>query len=120
MKQVLFLLICTTLSVACFSQTKRVAHRSHSGSNSTFTLTGEGNFGDPGEPIIKKSLERMRLDSIAKAKEKIKNDSLKMKKPVKDSIRKPDSSNTLPSRQDAVMIMLLDLSERMYRLRFII
>ena len=32
---------------AAFSQTKKIAHRSHSGKNTTFKIDGEDNFGLP-------------------------------------------------------------------------
>ena len=38
------------------SQTKMIAHRSHSGSTATFSTKGEGNFGNP----------PMRIDSLIK------------------------------------------------------
>ncbi len=34
-------------SSTAFSQTKKIAHRSHSGKNSTFNIKEEGNFGLP-------------------------------------------------------------------------
>ncbi|MCB9232607.1 MAG: hypothetical protein H6581_13130 [Bacteroidia bacterium] len=48
MKKLLLVLISLVLVIFTgYSQTKRVAHRSHSGSNATFNLMGEDNFGDP-------------------------------------------------------------------------
>ncbi|MGE3799896.1 MAG: hypothetical protein AB7H80_02635 [Candidatus Kapaibacterium sp.] len=46
-----FIYLCTATlfllkSTHLFSQTKFIAHRSHSGLDETFTLTGEGNFGE--------------------------------------------------------------------------
>jgi hypothetical protein len=38
----LLLLFC---GMGAAAQTKRIAHRSHSGSNSTFSLKGDGNWG---------------------------------------------------------------------------
>ena len=58
------------LSSAAFSQTKRIAHRSHSGSNSSFTIQAPDNFGETPEMIEaarkKKEQEKMKADSIAK------------------------------------------------------
>lgn len=71
---VIMLMVCTT---ALFAQTKKIEHRSHSGSNKTFTIKGDSNFGlSPTEKRRMDSLRRvdMQRDSIAKAK---KADSLK-------------------------------------------
>lgn len=55
-------------SVLAFAQTKRIAHRSHSGSNSGFQLDAEGNFGDIGPwygNMTKKEIDSIiRSDSI--------------------------------------------------------
>lgn len=48
MKRWLFVLAFCACTSLAFSQTKRIAHRSHSGSDATFSLlTAEGNFGLP-------------------------------------------------------------------------
>lgn len=45
------LIVCTALAslftLTGFSQTKKIAHRSHSGKNPTFNVKEEGNFGLP-------------------------------------------------------------------------
>jgi len=100
MKRFLLLFVLAGLSTVGFSQTKKIAHRSHSGSNSTFTLAGPDNFGDTpemAEARKKKELERAKADSIAKkavadsiARIKVKDKKIKIKdknKPVlKDSV----------------------------------
>lgn len=109
MKQVVLLLVCTALSVACFSQTKRIAHRSHSGSNHSFNLSGEGNFGLPSPGYMQKMRTQ---DSIAALKKNGK-DSLKIKTPAKDSLKKQsiDSIKVVPSQPDAALMLLLDFTE---------
>jgi hypothetical protein len=69
MKRFLVLFVLAGFSTAGFSQTKMIAHRSHSGSNSTFTLAGPDNFGETpemAEARKKKELERARADSAAR------------------------------------------------------
>ena len=71
MKRLLLLFVLAGFSTAGFSQTKMIAHRSHSGSNSTFTLAGPDNFGETPEMAAarkKKELERAKADSAAAKK----------------------------------------------------
>jgi hypothetical protein len=67
-----FLLLAIGISISSlFAQTKKIAHRSHSGSNKTFTTKGESNFGATPEMIRRSdSLRRERLqkDSINKVR----------------------------------------------------
>lgn len=49
-------LLCFTISVHAFCQTKRIAHKSHSGKAHTFSRYSENNFGLPA----------MQLDSVKK------------------------------------------------------
>lgn len=125
MKPVFLFIVCIALSTACFSQTKRIAHRSHSGSNASFTLAGEGNFGLPSpaemkrmeEERKKREVENKRIqDSIAKAEKKA--GKMKNKKPVKDSLPKPiiDTIQTVPARTDVSLFMLLDLGETLAKI----
>jgi len=54
-----------------FAQTKKIAHRSHSGSDRTFTIKGESNFGATPEMIRRSDSlrrERARRDSIEKVR----------------------------------------------------
>ncbi|MEO6611416.1 MAG: hypothetical protein ABIT05_04765 [Chitinophagaceae bacterium] len=97
MKRFLLLFVLAGLSATGFSQTKMIAHRSHSGSNSTFTLAGPDNFGETpemAEARKKKELERAKADSIAR---KAVADSLARinQKPKKiKSKNKPATSNS--------------------------
>lgn len=49
-------LLCFAVSTAAFCQTKRIAHKSHSGKANTFSRYSENNFGLPA----------MQLDSVKK------------------------------------------------------
>jgi hypothetical protein len=123
MKPVILLIVSVAFSIACFSQTKRIAHRSHSGSNQSFSLSGEGNFGLPSETALKRMEEERKRreaeekriqDSIAKADKKAgKKKKNKTELPAADSIKKApdDSTQTLPSRPSAAVMLLLDFTE---------
>jgi len=84
------LLIALLLSSAgSFAQTAKIAHRSHSGSDKTFRITGNDNWGIPTTTakarIAKRdSLSKNRADSIAR---KGKTDSM-AKKPTPYSLRR--------------------------------
>jgi hypothetical protein len=71
MKRISILACIVFLSQASDAQTKKIAHRSHSGTNKTFTAKGESNFGATPE-MIKRSdslrRERLQKDSISKAR----------------------------------------------------
>jgi hypothetical protein len=54
MKILFLLLAAVVLSTGAMAQTKRLAHRSHSGSHSDFNLSGNANWGVP-VPEKKKS-----------------------------------------------------------------
>jgi hypothetical protein len=70
--KVLFVIIALfALSATSFSQTKRIAHRSHSGKNSTFTIKSIHNFG---ERHARQDLEKIKIDTV--------------KKPVVDTVKK--------------------------------
>jgi hypothetical protein len=47
MKKILLLALIISVSSPLFAQTKRIAHRSHSGKNSTLVMTTGDNFGLP-------------------------------------------------------------------------
>lgn len=59
---------CFLTCSAGYSQTMKIAHRSHSGSNNSFTIhTTEGNFGETPEMIKKrKEAEQIMNDSLAR------------------------------------------------------
>lgn len=73
MKKVFLCIILVAVSSAGFSQTKKIAHRSHSGKNNTFSITGPDNFGETPEMARKRKAEKAKADSLAK---KIVADSL--------------------------------------------
>ena len=69
MKKIFLVTVAMALfSVAGFSQTKKIAHRSHSGKDNTFSIFGPDNFGETPEMIAaakKREEEKRRQDSIA-------------------------------------------------------
>ena len=48
-KLTLLLAAAIAFGSSAFAQTKKIAHRSHSGKNSSFTVSEEGNFGLPSD-----------------------------------------------------------------------
>ena len=77
MRRSLILTIAATLlSVALFAQTKKIAHKSHSGSKKSFTVNGQGNFG-----VIANHPEHRTAKKPDTAKVKV--DTLKNKPAVK-------------------------------------
>lgn len=82
MKKITLLILLILIGYISFAQTKKVEHRSHGGSNKTFTTKSSSNFGLP--PNYKE--ERKRMDSLRKAKEL--QDSI-AKKQQADSLAKP-------------------------------
>jgi hypothetical protein len=87
-KKLLLFLAMILCSAAAFSQTKKIAHRSHSGTAMTFRIDGPDNFGTTPamiEEARKKKAEKDRTDSLAM---KAKADSLAMKVKT-DSLSKP-------------------------------
>lgn len=80
MKQTAIIIIVLIFSFKAYSQTERIAHRSHSGKDNTFKVTGYNNWGET--PAMK--AEREKRDSIMKAKA----DSVS-KKMSKSTARKP-------------------------------
>lgn len=85
MKGILVIIALLTISTTSFSQTKRIAHRSHSGANSTFAVNSIHNFGETPEM---KARWRAKLDSINKPKP----DTLR--KPATDTLKKPAATTT--------------------------
>ena len=76
MKGIFVIIALLMLSIASFSQTKRIAHRSHSGKNSTFTVKSIHNFGEVPPHVL------ATMDSLNKLKVK------SVKKPVTDTVKK--------------------------------
>lgn len=64
MKKTLLILGLFAFAAHATAQTKRISHRSHSGSNQTLSMKGDGNFGLPQwyPPVVDSSL---RLDTTA-------------------------------------------------------
>lgn len=79
MKKCCLLFLTIIVCNISFSQTKKVEHRSHSGSNKTFATKGDSNFGL--SPNYKE--EKKKADSLRKAKE------------MQDSIAKAQKNDTL-------------------------
>ncbi|MEP7238684.1 MAG: hypothetical protein ABI685_12485 [Ferruginibacter sp.] len=79
MKKTAFLLIILAFSFHSYAQTEKIAHRSHSGKDKTFRVTGYNNWGETPEMRA----ERLKRDSIMKAKA----DSIANKKRI-DSVAK--------------------------------
>ena len=93
MKKAFILLGFTVISLLGFSQTKRIAHRSHSGSDNTFTITSStDNFGLP----VPDSTKKTKKDSL-KSKQATKDTTA-----IKDSIKTPPRSTTDSSRKTAI------------------
>lgn len=88
-KLVFFLFAMIFISLPGFSQTKKIAHKSHSGSTGSFSLSGMDNFGI----IHKQPRSREKKDST----KKIKKDTLHktpVKLPVKPKVKKVDPAHT--------------------------
>lgn len=84
MKKTLFLFIILAFSFNGYAQTERIAHRSHSGKNSTFKITGYNNWGETramkAEREKREAIMKAKADSIARKKQA---DSLAKQKPQK-------------------------------------
>lgn len=88
-----FVFVCSAMllcSIAGFSQTKKIAHRSHSGKNSCFSLAGLDNFGETPEM----NADRKKREAAEKAKA----DSLR-KKAIADSLARSKKPKAKFSRQ---------------------
>ncbi len=72
MKKTLLILGLLAFALHAAAQTKRISHRSHSGSNQTLSMKGDGNFGLPQwyPPVIDSSLrlpDSTAVDSLHRA-----------------------------------------------------
>jgi hypothetical protein len=89
MKKTAILAIILAFSFGSYAQTEKIAHRSHSGSDNTFRVRGNGNFGIT--PGMQKQIDtrnaalKAAADSIAR---RAKMDSLGYK-PKSDSLKTP-------------------------------
>ena len=92
-------LVLFLTGVSAHSQTMRIAHRSHSGTNSEFTMnTTEGNFGETPEMAKQRQLREQHLkdslskkavaDSIARVNAVIRETKIITDKVVVDSVVK--------------------------------
>jgi len=84
-KMLLLLLLVAGTAATTFAQTKKIAHRSHSGKASTFTIDGADNFGLTPEMKRKEMERKAKADSV---RMKQKADSLS-KQPKKDTLSAP-------------------------------
>lgn len=86
--------LCCALSVS--AQTKRIANRSHSGSMTSFSLSGDGNFGATPEMEAR---WRRYTDSVAKADSMYRADSINRlhtpEKPKENTPEKPKGTADL-------------------------
>ncbi len=75
MKKLILCVCIIFAATASFAQTKRIEHRSHSGTNKTFTTKGNSNFG------ITPEMKKKKDSAVAKAKDTVvqKVDSTKPK-----------------------------------------
>lgn len=64
MKKIFALCILFFIGASAFCQTKRIAHRSHSGKNRTLILTTGDNFGLPEHAKRKDTIVVKRTDSV--------------------------------------------------------
>jgi len=94
MKITIILFLALAFSCATYAQTEKIAHRSHSGKNSTFRYTGYNNFGATPSMIEEQrkrdSAFRARPDSI---KKKAEFDSLYNKPATPKTKKTPASKN---------------------------
>jgi hypothetical protein len=101
MKQLTLFVVLMLVSILAFSQTKRIAHRSHSGKDHTFNLFGPDNFGLPAEKPKPKTDKKTQP----------KKDSLKTIPPIKtDTIIK-----TVPAVTREEVYRVLLAAQKRYR-----
>lgn len=97
MKRIFILACIVFLCQMSNAQTKKIAHRSHSGSNKAFMINGESNFG-----VVRYSLEdNKKRDSLRKdhfkkdsTKRALRADSLKKASPKIPIVKKRNKPNT--------------------------
>lgn len=66
MKKIILFVCIVFAALTSFAQTKRIEHRSHSGSNKTFTTKGNSNFGLRPEVKKKKDSADKAMDTVVK------------------------------------------------------
>lgn len=79
--------VVAAFALSASAQTKKIAHRSHSGKSATFNINGEDNFGGPGPSAHK---PKVITDSNTKTRDtsKIKTTDLPKPKVCKRCARK--------------------------------
>ena len=75
MKRTFILVLLSVIAVSAFSQTKRIAHRSHSGKDHTLILSTEDNFGGPATPpkkdtVVVKKTEPVKVKKVIHKKKR--------------------------------------------------
>jgi len=80
MKKIILLASIVFAATASFSQTKRIEHRSHSGSNKTFTTKGDSNFGIT--PEMKKKKDTATIKAKDTVVQKVDSTKPKTKKKI--------------------------------------
>jgi len=100
-KIIVFVAFATALGSTAFAQTKKIAHRSHSGKNSVFTVEGEGNFGLPTDYKAKSTKDSAaKKTTPAKTDSTVKPGDTKKKTPVKsDSAAKKVNTTQLKKKK---------------------
>lgn len=97
MKEILGIIALLMLSTISFSQTKRIAHRSHSGKNGSFIVKSIHNFGETHEMRARKdSLNKVKIDTVKKpaADTAKKSNISSVKKWKAKKVRKPVTKTT--------------------------
>lgn len=64
MKKIILCACIVFTAITSFAQTKRIEHRSHSGSNKTFTTKGNSNFGLTPEVKRKRDSATKAIDTV--------------------------------------------------------
>jgi hypothetical protein len=96
MKGIFVIIALLMLSSTSFSQTKRIAHRSHSGKNSTFTVNSIHNFGEYYERIpTKDTINKLKANSAKKsAADTVKKSNAPVRKLKTKKVYKPVTKTT--------------------------
>lgn len=80
MKKIILCACIVFTAITSFAQTKRIEHRSHSGSNKTFTTKGNSNFGIT--PEMKKKKESTTVKVKDTVVQKVDSTKPKTKKKI--------------------------------------
>ena len=85
MKKTAILVIILAFTFSSYAQTEKIAHRSHSGKDKTFRVTGYNNWGET--PAMR--AERLKRYSILKAKADTVANKKRVDSQTKQTSRKP-------------------------------